>query len=292
MAPSGRSFKFDSQHVFLTYAQCSLSWTHIVDHLRTIKDIAWARVCTERHADGNLHLHAVAKFVSRVQLRDERAFDIQGFHPNIQRVRSVKHAVAYVSKDGEFNDVGPVPAGRESAPDWMELASSSSEVEFFKAALEHRLPYQYASKFWQLGCKQSCEVPEDYVAVLERECAQLQEMACPEGTVIVVGPSGVGKTSWAKRVSAKPALWVRHIDVLRSFRPRYHKSIIFDDMSFQHLPRESQIHIVDQTDEAHVHCRYGHAVIPAGTQKIFTANNYPFISDPAIDRRVNHINLF
>lgn len=81
------------------------------------------------------------------------------------------------------------------------------------------------------------------------------------------------------------------MDVLRSFRAGYHKSIIFDDMAFSHLPREAQIHITDTSDEAHIHCRYGYAIIPAGVQKIFTANIYPFLVDPAIERRLYKIKV-
>lgn len=290
MAPS--TFKFDSQTAFLTYPHCELEHAVIVEALKRVKDIAWARVCSELHEDGSPHRHVVVKFVSRVQSRNSRIFDVCGKHPNLQSVRSISKSLAYVAKDGEFTDYGPVPAdGPGEEPNWLDIAATMSEGEYYMLAKRHRVSFQYAQKFWELGRKHSCEVPVDYEADITRECAFLQEKECPEGTVVLVGPSGVGKTSWAKRKSAKPALWVRHIDVLRSFRPKYHRSIVFDDMSFLHMPREAQIHIVDQTDEAHVHCRYGHAVIPANTQKIFTANNHPFSDDPAINRRINVINI-
>lgn len=285
------SFKFDSQTCFLTYPQCSLTWQDIADHLKTLADIDWARICYEEHATGEPHRHVVCKWTKRVQTRNKRAFDIQGKHPNIQSVRSIKKAVAYVSKDGEFFDIGTVPSDGDTDIDWATAASTMSECDYLKLALQKRLPYQYAQRFWQLGCKQTCEIPVSYEPDLTRESEALLLTALPEGTTVLVGNTGIGKTSWAKRVCPKPALWVRHIDVLRSFRPGYHKSIIFDDMSFMHLPREAQIHIVDQSDEAHIHCRYGHAVIPAKTVKIFTANAYPFTRDPAIERRVNLIVL-
>lgn len=285
------TFKFDSQHVFLTYPQSTLTVQDIHDHLATLKPLEWACICQEEHEDGGLHQHAVAKFRSRFQTRNKRAFDVNGQHPNIQPVRSVTRALAYVRKDGQFVDFGPVPAGASADIDWMELAATSNEGEYFATAMRAKISYQYAQKFWDLGRRHSCEIPTTYEADLDRERWDLQVSEPSDGTTVLVGPSGVGKTSWAKRVCKKPALWVRHIDVLRSFRPRYHQSIIFDDMSFSHMPRESQIHIVDQTDEAHIHCRYGHAVIPANTQKIFTANFYPFTHDSAIERRVHLIHL-
>lgn len=108
----------------------------------------------------------------------------------------------------------------------------------------------------------------------------------------MVGPTGCGKTSWAKRVAPKPALWVRHIDVLREFREGYHQSIIFDDMSFKHMPQQAQVHLTDWHNKSHIHCRYGHATVPAKTVKIFTCNEYPFIQDPAVKRRVHLIDLY
>jgi len=284
------TFKFDSQSCFLTYPQSGLTWQQIADHLKSLADILWARICQESHADGNPHQHVVCKWTKRVQSRNPRVFDINGQHPNVQPIRSIKHAVAYVSKDGEFHDIGEVPCG-DSNIDWMAAAATMSEGEYFQLANSKRLSFMYAQKFWQLGNKQSCEIPVDYEADLARETEQLNLQALPSGSVVIIGPTGVGKTSWAKRVCPKPALWVRHIDVLRSFREGYHKSIIFDDMSFAHMPREAQIHIVDQSDAAHIHCRYGHAMIPANTPKIFTANNYPFLDDPAINRRINFIRL-
>jgi len=293
MSPPNSPFKFDSSHVFLTYPQSTLTAEAIYDHVNSLKPLEWARICQERHRDGGTHQHVVAKFQSRYQTRNQRAFDVAGFHPNIQPVRSIRRALAYVTKDGEFTDFGSVPNTEQEGDDinWVDFASTSSEAEYFAEAMRRRVSYQYALHFWRLGSRTSTEIPVDYEPIIERECATLQETPCPPGTTVLVGPSGVGKTSWAKRVCEKPALWVRHLDVLTSFRPSYHKSIVFDDMSFTHIPREAQIHLVDQQDEAHVHVRYRVAVIPANTQRIFTANNNPFIEDPAIERRVNHIYL-
>lgn len=66
------------------------------------------------------------------------------------------------------------------------------------------------------------------------------------------------------------------------------KSVIFDDMSFSHLPRDAQLHIVEQRNSAQLHVRYGVAILPIGCPKIFTCNIYPFTRDPAIERRIHH----
>lgn len=104
---------------------------------------------------------------------------------------------------------------------------------------------------------------------------------------ILVGPSGVGKTSYV-RSKFPEALMVSHMDDLLQFDPTYHTAIIFDDMSFTHMPRTAQIHLVDQDDDRSIHCRYQTAFIPAGTMKIFTTNveNIFDLTDEAIKRRV------
>lgn len=291
MVPAGHvTFRFDSKFVFLTYAQSPLTTQQVYDGLTTVRPIKWARICQEDHADGGHHQHVVAEFDTRLQSRNERVFDILGQHPNIQKLRSVKAGLTYVAKDGEFQDYGPVPATALET-NWLAVASECDEGEYFVKAFKAGVNFQFAQKFWQLACKNSCEIGVDYEADMSRERAHIQPLVPADGSTIVVGPTGIGKTSWAKRTSKKPALWVRHIDVLRSFRKGYHESIIFDDMDFQHMPRQTQLYLTDTTDEGHIHCRYGHAVIPAGVQRIFTANNYPFIRDPAIDRRVTIYHL-
>lgn len=110
----------------------------------------------------------------------------------------------------------------------------------------------------------------------------------PETVTIFWGESGVGKTCFAKALLPN-ALMVSHIDDLRLFQKDEHDGIIFDDMDFGHIPRTAQIHLVDSDDDRSIHCRYDCAVIPAGTKKIFTTNNFEgriFLDDPAINRRI------
>lgn len=288
MAP----FKFDSRSFFLTYAQSGeLTRQQVQDHLGSIAVLEWCRVASEQHEDGNPHIHAVGRWDTRVQSRNPRFLDVAGFHPNIQPIRSVRAAVQYVSKDGQFTDIGAVPEPADPDTDWAVAATQLTEAEYFRRAMRARVSYMYADRFWRMArAHAATEIGEDYVPDVERECFELRiHVPADEKSTVVIGPTGCGKTSWAKRVAKKPALWVRHIDTLRCFRAGHHQSIIFDDMSFKHMPREAQIHITDWSDEAQLHCRYGVALIPAQVQKIFTANEMPFSDDSAVARRIYKI---
>lgn len=105
----------------------------------------------------------------------------------------------------------------------------------------------------------------------------------------IKGPAGIGKTQWALKFFENP-LFVTHIDDLKLFNNN-HDGIIFDDISFKHWPRESQISIVDHEQPRSIHIRYGVVRIPANTKKIFTSNVNIFDEDDAIQRRYHRINM-
>lgn len=108
-----------------------------------------------------------------------------------------------------------------------------------------------------------------------------------EKSIIIMGPTGLGKTQYAKTLFTNVHM-IRHIDKLKGFNQLHHGGIIFDDMEFSHWPVSSQIHLCDQTDDADINVKYGYVTIPARTKKIFTCNpeRFPFTKDSAIMRRL------
>lgn len=110
-------------------------------------------------------------------------------------------------------------------------------------------------------------------------------------SVVIVGPPNTGKTEYAKMHFTNP-LWVTHMDRLADFDPARHDGIIFDDMTFSHMPPTAQIHLLDVDNDRDIHVRYRMAHIPKHTKKIFTANSDPFdFTNAAISTRafVKHI---
>ena len=93
MAPRQFIIK-DARFVLLTYAQCgSLHGQQVVEHLYNHVGAA-SVVYREQHADGGEHLHAFVAFERPFSSRVTTVFDVEGFHPNIERVSTPVIGVA------------------------------------------------------------------------------------------------------------------------------------------------------------------------------------------------------
>lgn len=278
----------DAIHYFLTYPRSTFDGASLHQHLESIKPIVWARVAHETHADGEPHVHAVIRFGQRHKAsKDRREFDFMGRHPNVQVCRKPRDVLEYLLKEGNYEDFGPVPKEKDSHGELVSYATMGDRDAFDKCAMETRVSYQWAEHLWKRHGTPQSTIQS---AGEGTECLQLQGLQYDDKSTLVVGPSGCGKSTWAKRVAPKPALWCTHLDDLKKLT-KEHKSIIFDDMDFAHLPRTTQIYLVDQDDIRTIHCRHSNAIVPKGMPKIFTANNYPFTRDPAIEHRLKVCNI-
>jgi len=259
--------------------------------------VKYAIICEEKHEDGEPHLHAMICFAKKVDIRDARYFDIEGCHPKIEAVKHVAKTRNYVKKDGNFIEYGDEFEKKgDEFPLWHD---GMTKLEWLKECFRFKIPYGYCLALWD-----EQNPANSWNTLLEFDEGHGSRITCPKlillipkldhlKSYLIVGPSGCGKTTWAKLHSIKPALMVTHMDDLKSFKIDFHKSIIFDDMTFNHLDPVLQIPIVDRYDNRSLHCRYACAAIPAGVQKFFTCNVVPFdLSKPQILRRVNLINLF
>lgn len=284
--------RLDLQYVFLTYPHSDFNHDEFYQFINGVRATKWCRIATEQHADGNPHMHVVAAFEERFQPRDIRIFDYNGQHPNIQAARSWKKSLAYVAKDGQFTDFGDIPDEpiTKSMDEALALARDPDESKYLTACLKARVPYQYAKRLRELAFMDTSTTLETFEPEQQWMVPGLRRAELPENScAVLVGPTGIGKSVWAKWKAPKPVLWVSHLDVLRLYRPSYHQSIIFDDMCFKHMPVQAQIHLTDWTDSRHIHVRYGTVSVPAKTIKIFTCNEWPFEEHPAIQRRVTSI---
>nr|QXP07604.1 MAG: replication associated protein [Arizlama virus] len=87
--------------------------------------------------------------------------------------------------------------------------------------------------------------------------------------VLLVGPTGCGKTQFAKAHFEHPLL-VRHLDALHKVNGA--DGIVFDDMCFSHLHFTAIMVLLDMEEENPVHTRYHNATMPQGIKRIFVYN--------------------
>jgi len=290
------TFRCRGKCFFITYAQCPADHQEIFEFIKS-KNGAYTCVAKELHEDGNTHYHAFVKFQSRREL-GPRFFDFRSYHPNVQAARNPAASLTYVKKDGEFLEHGTNELDVESN-DVPDPTSFQSEFAFLNECHKRKIPYGYAQRFWALANASDAAytirdgpTDEQYTS---RVCRNLQTFdfdweGCPK-SLILEGPAGCGKTEWAKYKLPKPILFVRHLDLLRHYNPSIHKSILFDDMNFDHLPRSTWIFLLDRENPQQVHVRYGVAQIPSMVPKCFTTNVDMFgsrSSDNAIGRRIQY----
>lgn len=288
------NFRIDARHFFLTYANVEgQGWIEFTKddlcrHLKEIQGVEYVITCRELHQDGSTHFHAYLRFQRKKCLRNAAFYDYNGVHPNIQAARNPMASINYVKKDNEWMELGDEP----EEYNLVGICNESTRIEWLQYCITKKIGYQYMEEIWKLVHvpRTSTIMPDD--VIVGDMCPRLQEFRY-EGplSVVLVGAAGCGKSTWAKQMMPKPALFVSHLDRLKDFDPAFHRSIIFDDMNFVHLPRETQIAIVDRENHRDIHRRYGITNIPAGLPKCFTANYRPFMEDPALNRRIRLINL-
>jgi len=285
------SFRFNSKSFFLTYPQCEAPKEELMNHLDELSELEWCVVSREQHEDGNYHLHAVGQFITKVNWRNPNCFDYLGFHPNIQSPRNLKAVIEYVCKDGDTCSKGTRPTTQVEKIELLANARDLSKDQFFEYCVEKKVGYSYYKEALNIVKTTdntiTSETPNN--GVISQDLFFLRPHQSK--TTVVIGPTGCGKTTWAKTHCLKPALFCSHVDDLKELKAGYHKSIILDDMIFTHWPVQSQIHLLDTTDPRSIHVRYGIVKIPSGIQKIMTCNERPVTVHEAIERRIKIINL-
>lgn len=314
------NFRLNAKKVFATWSQ-SGEWE--LDELyKFINDkypLEKALLAKEHHQDGNLHFHAALEFKKKVDIRNSRVFDYKNIHPSLEPMRNWDGAMIYLTKEEskqygnwESEAVGDNPYS-------MLRQKEFSREEFMGDCCKRKIPFAYAIDAWRnyentsnttFDEDPNLPIPHALLKILSLPTITNPNTSPPpvggdeasgpkepptggsQQSLVLMGPSGIGKTNWALKHAPKPTLLVSHVDDLKKLSKR-HKSIIFDDVDFTHWPVTSQIHITDCAVPRTIHVRYGTVTIPNGIVKIFTCNNACLSwNNQAIRRRINLIELY
>lgn len=288
--PTTSNFRMQGSHFSLTWPMADFSMEDCIVYLRNSNQhLTYVVICSETHDSGDLHRHAYLKFSKKQDIRNPRKFDFANKHCNIQRTANVHAWINYVKKDNQFLEWSAETGEAESLYD---QARSMSREAFMTKSLKGNVSYAYALDAWN-----SVNNDSEQITIVGDPNPTLQHVYGPELsqyelstelTNVIVGPTGCGKTTYALRHGQKPLLFITHLDQLKHMTSQVN-CIIFDDMTFSHLPITSQIHLVDRTQPRAIHRRYGTSLIPAGVQIIMTCNERPLTWHPAIERRLNYL---
>lgn len=259
--------------------------------------VEYLLMARESHKLGQCHFHVAIKFDKPWRTKNPRDFDVEEIHPSIEPARNFTRWVSYCKKDNLFVEYGSWELEKKTIrctpEELIILAQTMNKGEFLSYCSVNR--YQYAKDIWDNEHKTDhCTLTEEtpVAGIMNTSLNKLDDIWDNTKTLLLVGDSGIGKTTWCKINMPKPCLMVTHLDDLKRFEPGTHRSILFDDVSVKHLPDTSQIHLVDFENPRSIHIRYGVARIPAGIIKAFTCNTIPVNLDmDAIARRCQFIKV-
>lgn len=219
------------------------------------------------------HTHCFIKFTKKLSTRNARIFDFtyngETIHPNIKRVTTVKHESTLYH---EYHRKSPVK---------LTQSQCAPPIPFGNLELAIKTPNSIFGAIEALGI-QPRSVADVHLLRNSKPRMEPTTSAYPDANwtlelptafrvLFMWGRTGTGKTQRALAAFNNP-LQVSHMDDLGHFDPALFDGIVFDDMSFVHLPVTAMIHLLDWDCDRSIHIRYKTAVIPKHTRKIFTSN--------------------
>ena len=120
-------FRLAAKNVFLTYSNCLKQNPNILDEFEehdactpegmigimmnclaensSQKRTPKILMCYENHKEreSDFHFHVLLQYEKKIDITNERHFDLFGLHPSIEPCRSVLAAKTYIKKDGRYS---------------------------------------------------------------------------------------------------------------------------------------------------------------------------------------------
>jgi len=159
------TFILNARYFLVTYPQCDgLDEWAVNDHFGSLG--AECIVAREDHADGGTHLHVFCDFGRKFRSRRPNIFDVDGFHPNIERSKkNPRKGAHYATKDGDIVAGGlaipqlPTRLLPTAQDPGSTLVCAESQREFFEFA-EDICPWDLITKFGSMHAYAKWRWPE------------------------------------------------------------------------------------------------------------------------------------
>lgn len=330
-------FRKTGQRFLLTYSQCLEDPNDIFIKLNAKRTIVRAVGAIEAHKDGGFHIHMAIELEKKLNTKDPRFFDYsygEGYevwHPNWDAARSWGACVNYCrGKDKEclqqftwnctFDEaVQALPKIGDQIYD--VCAAATSKKEFTVWCINHNVQAGYYKEIWADHTKATCLQTLDLEDVEDRTRGAVPASVNPrleflqlpdpyDKPVVILGPTGSGKTIWAVDRMVRRfgrCLMVNRLDQIKKLIltgpvELRHKCVVFDEIRFSGDVRSgkgrfndtNQISVCDTEFARSLPGRYTDGVLPAGFPRLFTAAvKLPFNNlNGQIARRVHIINLY
>lgn len=273
------------------------------------------------------HFHVYIELDRNVKIYSEKDLDIDGIHGNYQAVRNKKECLDYVIKDKnyvihgynhklmtktKFNKqtlaqfmyhhvISLFVAKRKSKPDFTQLLIKTIDIlqtedkilyflhekqirNLICKLIKHNKPEIFYEKPFELNTFKTND-----------QISNWKQIHKNTKTLVLIGPSGIGKTELCKALFNKPLL-VSHIDQLKELQIGINDVVILDDMVFNHWLREDVIHLTDLANDRGINVKGDYVTLPAKLPRIITSNKelqqiFPKDERGAILRRIFVVRL-
>lgn len=236
---------------------------------------------------------------------DNRAFDIDEIHPNIQGNKGIQWAKGIVMRyhkghktkaDGKKYFIAPVLLKQFGVDDWHFEADTWAIIQ--------------AAPDLKTACMAVDILPKsvgDVATVMregkKRKFTELDDEAdanrCKKvdwdrkKALVIRGNGSTGKTNWALAQFERPCM-IEDIDQLKGI-PHDCDGLVFDEMLFDFCAKKTQVYLTDLKFDRVIRCRNSNATIRKGMARIFTCNEHEHVFGPdphfSVTRRYTSIDV-